>query len=232
VTAKTARTDERAAEFFGGCMSSVLLPVATCVLNGDEQASELQRLLDRVNRGDDAARMPLIDRAYERLHHLSALILRKNFPRLMRAPAMVDSSDVADELSFRLYHALAEARPVTVRDFFRLAAQRIRWLLIELARQADRGGRPGPDDRRPIESYEDARRADPPAPLADLYLAIEHLPAPEREVVYLLYFHELSQADTATRMGVTERTVRRYSAVARLHLLEALKEVPPPAGRR
>ena len=196
---------------------------------GDDQIAEIQQLIDRVNQGDEAVRMVLIDRAYERLRQLSALILRKNFPRLKEAPTLVDTTDIAHESAYRLYHALAEIRPTTVRDFFRLAAQRIRWLLLDLAREADRAE---PVDRQSVESYESAPRSDPPAVLAALYEQIEGLPAHEREVVDLIYFHGLSQAETATQMGVTERTVRRYWTVARLRLFEALKgDLPPAAGK-
>jgi RNA polymerase sigma factor (sigma-70 family) len=194
---------------------------------GDDQTVELQKLIDRVNQGDDAARMVLIDRAYERLRQLSALILRKSFPRLKGAPTLVDTTDVAHESAYRLYHALAEIRPTTVRDFFRLAAQRIRWLLLDLAREADRAEHV---DRQPVESYENAARSDPPAVLTELYQQIEGLPAHEREVVDLIYFHGLSQAETATQLGVTERTVRRYWTVARFRLFEALKENLPSAA--
>ena len=108
--------------------------------------------------------MQLIDRAYERLRHLSAAILRKSFPRLKGAPTLVDTTDVADESAFRLYHALAEIRPATVQDFFRLAAQRIRWLLLDLARQADRGGQPTLDDQQRVEGHENAAIRSPCGP--------------------------------------------------------------------
>jgi RNA polymerase sigma factor (sigma-70 family) len=194
---------------------------------GDDQTAELQDLIDRVNQGDDSARMALIDRAYEALRRLSALILRESFPRLKGAPTLVDTTDVAHESTYRLYHALAEIRPTTVGDFFRLAAQRIRWLLLDLAREADRAEHV---DRQSAESYENTGRSEPPAVLAAVYEQIEGLPAHEREVVDLIYFHGLSQAETATQMGVTERTVRRYWTVARLRLFEALKENLPPAA--
>jgi RNA polymerase sigma factor (sigma-70 family) len=194
---------------------------------GDDQIAEVQQLIDRVNQGDEAMRMVLIDRTYERLRQLSALILRKNFPRLKEAPTLVDTTDVAHESAYRLYHALAEIRPTTVRDYFRLAAQRIRWLLLDLARAADRTE---PVDRQSVENFELTPRSDPPAVLAALDEQIEALPAHEREVVDLIYFYGLSQAETATQMGVTERTVRRYWTVARLRLFEALKEKLPPAA--
>ena len=94
----------------------------------DDQTAALQQLIDRIQRSDDEARLELIGRAYDRLRHLSAVILRRSFPRLKKAPVMVDTTDVANESAYRLYQALAEIHPATVRDFFRLAAQRIRWL--------------------------------------------------------------------------------------------------------
>ena len=116
-----------------------------------------------------------------------------------------------------------------MEESIRGAAQRIRWLLLDMAREADRAGHEHVD-RQSVESYQDSARSDPPAVLAELYQQIEGLPAHEREVVDLIYFHGLSQAETATQLGVTERTVRRYWTVARLRLFESLKEYLPPAA--
>ena len=200
--------------------------------SGHDQTAELQVLIDRVNQGDDEARRELIDRAYERLRHPSALILRKSFPRLKGPPSLIEPTDVVNEAVCRLYHALEEIKPATVQDFFRLAAQRIRWLLIDLARRADRTAQPGRDDQQPVESYLNAASSDPPSGLAELYQQIEGLPVHEREVVDLLYFHGLTQAETAIHMGVTERTVRRYWILARARLFDALKADLPPASAR
>ena len=68
--------------------------------------------------------------------------------------------------------------------------------------------------------------------MAELNQQIECLPTLEREVVDLVYFHGLSQTETATHMGVTERTVRRYWTFARARLFEALKENLPPEAAR
>ncbi len=199
---------------------------------GIDQTAGLQHLIDRANQGDDEARRELIHRVYERLRHLSARILRKSFPRLKGAPSLVDASDVANEVAFRLYHALEEIQPATAQDFFRLAAQRIRWLLLDLARKADRAGQQGRDDQQPVESYEHAARSELTQGVAELYQQIESLPTHEREVVDLLYFHGLSQTETATHMGVTERTVRRYWTIARARLFRALKDHLPPVSAR
>jgi RNA polymerase sigma factor (sigma-70 family) len=197
---------------------------------GDDQTAGLQDLIDRVQAGDEEARRELIDTAYARLRRLSAIILRRSFPRLKGTPTLVDTTDVANESACRLHQALAEIQPATVRDFFRLAAQRIRWLLLDLAKQADRAQIVGFDDRLAIEGRDDSSASGPPAALTELYRQIELLPANEREVVDLLYFHGLTQAEAANQLGVTERTVRRYSTAARFRLFEALKDTLPPAS--
>jgi RNA polymerase sigma factor (TIGR02999 family) len=199
---------------------------------GHDQTAGFQHLIDRANQGDDEARRELIHCTYERLRHLSARILGKSFPRLKGAPSLVDATDVANEVALRLYHALEEIQPATAQDFFRLAARRIRWLLLDLARKADRVGQQGGDDRQPLENYENAARSEPTQDVAELYQQIEGLPTHEREVVDLLYFHGLSQTETAAHLGVTERTVRRYWTIARARLFRALKDNLPPAAAR
>jgi DNA-directed RNA polymerase specialized sigma24 family protein len=78
----------------------------------------------------------------------------------------------------------------------------------------------GPARSRPTED-------DAPSALEALYQQIEALPEKEREVVDLLYFHGLSQPETAAILGVTERSVRRYWTAARLKLLQAMPNSMP-----
>src|SRR3974377_1737744 len=96
-----------------------------------EQSELLKSLLPRCVGGDEAARREIIDRTYERLRRLAAVILNESFPRLKDTPALLDTTDVTNEAALKLYEALAEIQPATGRDFFRLAAQRIRWLLLD-----------------------------------------------------------------------------------------------------
>ena len=199
---------------------------------GDEQVSRIQELIDRVHRGDQEARGELIDCAYERLRRLSAVILRKSFPRLKGSPSLVETTEVANESAYRLYEALAEIQPATVRDFFRLAAQRIRWLLLDWRKRRTGWTWKGMTRTAACGSQDDSWASGPPSVLAELYRQIELLPENERDVVDLLYFHGLTQAEAASQLGVTERTVRRYWTAARLRLFEALKEILPPAAGR
>lgn len=189
-----------------------------------DQTAILQGILTRFLQGDQRARGELIDHAYERLRRLAAVILNEDFPRLKSVPALMQTTEVANDAVLGLYQALHEARPATVRDFFRLAAQRIRWLLLDRAKAAGRLR----DELAQLRPPEAERTGAGPSPLLEaLYSRIEALPEAEREVVDLLYFHGLTQDEAAAVMGVTERSVRHYWVAARLKLLEQLKDRLP-----
>jgi RNA polymerase sigma-70 factor (ECF subfamily) len=127
-------------------------------------------------------------------------------------------------------------RPESVHDFLRLAAQRMRWLLLDLARRADRSEERRREDPGPAAAEPDSSTKSLPETLSALYRQIEGLPEKEREVVDLLYFHGLSQAEAAALLGVAERTVRRLWTAAKVKLFEALKDflpgASPPTPRR
>jgi RNA polymerase sigma-70 factor (ECF subfamily) len=197
----------------------------------EDQSVVLQDLLTRWLRDDDAAaRRRLIDGAYERLRRLAAVILNQSFPRLKAAPALLETTDVANETALALYQALGEIRPPTLRDFFRVAAQRIRWLLLDHVKKLDTAQRHAREERPPEEAYDEPEENDTPQALAALYRQIDDLPETEREVVDLIYFHGLAQAEAAALLGVTERTVRRYWTAARMKLYQGLKDLMPPAA--
>ena len=191
-----------------------------------DQSAVLQALLARLAAGDQAARHELIGCAYERLRRLASVILNESFPRLKTAPAALETTDVANEAALAMYQVLAEIQPTTPRDFFRLAAQRIRWLLIGRAKQIDRA-RKEFIENPPLGADERAPEDDSTGVLEALYDEIEALPDKEREVVDLLYFHGMSQSDTAIILGVTDRSVRRYWTAARLKLLQKLPNPLP-----
>jgi RNA polymerase sigma-70 factor (ECF subfamily) len=67
---------------------------------------------------------------------------------------------------------------------------------------------------------------DEPSHLAawtEFHSQIDRLPAEEREIFDLLWYQELSQAEAAAQLGVSERTVKRRWQSARLLLHQALK---------
>jgi RNA polymerase sigma factor (TIGR02999 family) len=192
------------------------------------QSAVLQDLFARWLQGqDEAARRQLVDGAYERLRRLAAVILNESFPRLKGTPALLQTSDVANETALAMYQALAEIRPATLPDFFRLAAQRIRWLLLDQAKRLDCARRHAHETGPLGEAYDGHADQDPPVLLEALYAAIDGLPENERAVVDMIYFHGLSQAETAALLGVTERTVRRHWTAARVKLYQGLENQMP-----
>src|SRR6516225_2287134 len=79
----------------------------------------------------------LLDRAARRLHQLCAGVLHRNYPRLTRPPLNLRADEMLGAVVERLLRALREARPGTVRQFFALASQHMRWELNDMARRLD-----------------------------------------------------------------------------------------------
>lgn len=90
---------------------------------------QLQSLLDRLRQGDQAARREFLEQVCERLRRLAAKILSGSFPA-MQGRHEVDS--VVHETWLRLIQALDKANPPTVADFFRLAAHKVRQVLLDM----------------------------------------------------------------------------------------------------
>src|SRR5262245_20597274 len=203
------------------------LPAPERSPSGDPSAV-IRGLLARMAAGDPAARHELIACAYQRLRCLAGVILNESFPRLKAAPIALETTDVANEAALGMYQVLAEIQPETPRDFFRLAAQRIRWLLLDRAKQLGRARRQLVEN--PPPAVDRSAEAGAAPDLEALYQHIEDLPDKEREVVDLLYFHGLSQVEAAALLGVTERSVRRYWTAARVKLLQDLPNPLPLAS--
>ncbi len=87
-------------------------------MSGDT-TEDLQGLIDRLLRGDDAARSVLLERAYQRLRRIASSMFHRDFPGLRDRH---DLESVVDESWARLMRALQTARPPTVEDFLRLVA--------------------------------------------------------------------------------------------------------------
>src|SRR5215468_873933 len=107
---------------------------------GEERTTAVvQRYLDEL-AGDapaEPAVRALLDRAVGRLHHLCVALLYRSYPRLAQPPLNVQADELLGAVVERLLKALREARPRTVRQFFALASQHMRWELNEMARRLD-----------------------------------------------------------------------------------------------
>jgi RNA polymerase sigma factor (sigma-70 family) len=195
------------------------------------QSAVIQGWIDRLRAGDAAARRELLNCACARLTRLTRKMLRA-YPRVRR---WEQTDDVFQNAVMRLYHALAEVRPATVAEFFRLAALNVRRELLDLAkhyygprglgaRHASVGDQPdaGSGEQAPSPPADSA--ADPTrlALWTEFHSQIDKLPEEELAVFDLLWYQGLSQAEAAAVLNISERTLKRRWRSARLKIHAAL----------
>jgi hypothetical protein len=102
----------------------------------------VQRYLNELAglRGDAPAEpivRALLACAVDRLHLLCAGLLHRSYPRLTRGPLNLRSEEVLGAVVERLLKAMRQVRPTTVRQFFALVNQHMRWELNDMARRLD-----------------------------------------------------------------------------------------------
>ena len=99
----------------------------------------IQRYLDALP--EDASAEPIIrellGRAVRRLQILSSAMLYRKYPRLTQPPLNLEADEFLGGVVAGLLTALRTVRPRTVRQFFALATQHMRWQLNDLARRLD-----------------------------------------------------------------------------------------------
>jgi RNA polymerase sigma factor (sigma-70 family) len=192
----------------------------------DDASVQLQALIDRIRQGDAAARRQLLERACDRLRRLAATLLHGSFPAL-RDRHELDS--VVHETWLRLVQALDKADPPTVADFFRLAAHKIRPVLLDMAERqrrlarrealgADPGRGDGPPPDRPDQTHDPARLAQ----WTEFHERVVALPDDERAVFELHYYLGLPQTETARLLGLHPRKVSYLWVAATDKLADAL----------
>jgi RNA polymerase sigma-70 factor (ECF subfamily) len=194
----------------------------------DSRTVHLQNCLDRLHGGDESARKELLAGTCERLTQLTRTML-KDYHRLKR---WEQTEDVLQNALVRLYRALQDVTPPSLRDFYRLATLQIRRELIDLSRHyyGPQGhGRlhaSNVEDENGLDSkppaYEQADSSDGPARLAvwsEFHQQVDALPEEEREVFDLVWYQGLQHTDAASVLGVSARTVKRrwQSACLKLH---------------
>ena len=180
----------------------------------------LQDCLDRWRGGDRGAADDLLRGTGARLEKLARRMTRA-FPNVRRHS---DSGDVLQNSTIRLLRSLQTMRPATTRDYFNLAAVHIRRELLDLARRC-KGKAWAPFEAPDL----DCARAEPASEATldfDLWVrfhqAVDDLPAEEREVVGLVFYHGWTQVRIADLFAVDERTIRRRWAKACERLREAI----------
>jgi RNA polymerase sigma factor (sigma-70 family) len=199
-----------------------------CAMTQEHTTAAVQRYLDEL-AGDSPAEpivQALLDRAVRRLHLLCATLLHRSYPRLTQPPLNVQADELLGAVAERLLKAMREARPQTVRQFFALANQHMRWELNDLARRLD-------EQPAAVELCEGLV----PAPASSvsglspdglrMLGAIDELPEDEREVFDLVRIQGMTQTETAKLLGVADVTVKRRLNRGLRLLAERLADLRP-----
>ena len=168
----------------------------------------------------------LLDQSVRRLQMLCSNLLHRSYPRLLRPPLNLQAEELLSPVVERLLKALQETRPPTVRRFFALANQHIRWELNDLARRLD-------EQPQALELREGlvAAPASSGSGLSPqtrrMLAAIDELPEEEREVFSLVRIHGTTQAEAAQVLNVSTKTVQRRLNRSMVMLAETLADLRP-----
>lgn len=192
------------------------------------ESASVSELLLRTQEGDSDALNLLIERSGTRLRSLARHMLNGS-PALRR---WTGSDDVLQNSLIRLVRALEAVKPSSSREFFGLAALQMRRELIDLARHffGPRGHganhESGSDERlldAGAKGEAQQNQPDAMAQWAELHEHIGKLPEEQREIVDLIFYQGLNQAETAEVLSVSVRTVQRRWHAVLLKLNEFLE---------
>jgi RNA polymerase sigma factor (sigma-70 family) len=197
-------------------------------MSEEQTTAVVQRYLDEL-AGDSPVEptvRALLDRAVRRLHLLCRTLLYRSYPRLTQPPLNLQADELLGAVAERLLKALREIHPKTVRQFFALANQHMRWELNDLARRLD---------EQP--SAVELREGLVPAPASSgsgltpdgrrMLEAIGDLPQDEREAFDLVRVQGMTQTEAAQVLSVSAVTVKRRLNRGLRILTEKLGDLRP-----
>lgn len=189
----------------------------------------LHQIYGRMSLNDERAVNDLVVRIHSRLIRLTDKMLQ-GFPTIHR---WEDREDVLQMALIKLVRALAVVQPTSSRDFIGLAAEQIRRTLIDLARHYQ--GTHGLAANH--ATHFDTEAVAGPVVAADghqasavlgfeewcaFHEAVSRLPALEKEVFSLSFYHGWNQSEIADLLQIHERTVRRLKTSATAELKSLL----------
>jgi RNA polymerase sigma-70 factor (ECF subfamily) len=197
-------------------------------MSNEQTTAAVQRYLEAL-AGDQPAEpivRALLDRSVRRLHLLCTNLLYRQYRRLTLPPLNLQPDELLGAVVERLLKAMRTVHPQTVRQFFALVNQHMRWELNDLARRLD--GQPAA-----VELHEDKA----PAPASSgsvltpdgrrMLEAIDKLPEDEREVFGLVRIQGMTYVEAAEVLGVSVKTVPRRLSRALLLLAKELDHLRP-----
>lgn len=184
--------------------------------------AEVTRILEQLNRGEEAATEALLPLVYGELRKLAAhWLAHQPAGQTLQPTALVHEA----------YMRLVEDRGCHSWEnrghFFAAAAEAIRRILVENARRKGRRKRGGDWKRQDLDLAADVANPAIREDLLALDDALSRLAATDAQaaqIVNLRYFAGLSIPDAAMAMGISPRTADRIWAFARSWLLREMQE--------
>jgi RNA polymerase sigma factor (TIGR02999 family) len=181
--------------------------------------SEVTRILSAIEQGDPQAAEQFLPLVYDELRKLAAAKLAQEKPgQTLQATALVH------EAYLRLVDVEQAQHWNSRGHFFAAAAEAMRRILVDLARQRRSQRRGGAARRHSLASLDPAM----PAPDEELLAVdealerLQELDPPKAELVKLRYFAGMTIPEAAQALGVSIPTANRYWAYARAWLHEEL----------
>jgi RNA polymerase sigma factor (TIGR02999 family) len=183
--------------------------------------SEVTRILSAIEEGDPHAAEQLLPLVYDELRRLAAQRLAQERPgQTLQATALVH------EAYLRLVDAEKAPHWQTRGHFFAAAAEAMRRILINRARDKGRQKRGGGWQRQDFDRLAVADDASEEETLAvdEALQRLEQHNKPCADLVKLRFFAGLTVEEAAAALGIAPRTAHRYWVFARAWLYDALRQ--------
>ena len=175
---------------------------------------EVSQILEQIQNGDPRAEQRLVNLLYADLRRMAAHQLKSE-----RSGHTLQPTALVHEAYFRIF----TGTPLQVHNrshFMALAAQVIRRILVDYARTRTAVKRGGKDSPLPLNEglvFDQTRVGE----FLEVHDALERLRAwapRQSQIVEMRFFGGMSESEMATRLNVSERTVKRDWAMARAWL--------------
>jgi RNA polymerase sigma factor (TIGR02999 family) len=183
-------------------------------------ATDVTSLLNRLADGDQEAAGQLVPLIYEELRRLAARCLRHERPgHTLQATALVHEA-------YLKLTSQRSARWQNRTQFFAVASQLMRRILVDYAREQQRTKRGGKFQKAPLDEVllVSPDRTEELLLVEESLARLEKLDPRQGRVVELSYFGGLAVDEVAEVLGVTSKTVMRDWNTAKAWLYGELKE--------
>ena len=182
---------------------------------------DVTRLLAEIDGGSEETREELFSLVYDELHRVASGLMRRE-----RADHTLQPTALVHEAYVRLFPTVDDLMPANRTHFFGAAANAMRQVLVDHARQRNAEKRGGNLRRVPLDAVLDWLKTTPQLEMLELDEALttlERQSTRQHEVVMLRFFGGLRCEEIATHLEISVSTVEKDWQVARAWLYRELR---------